>query len=345
MKNTAETFTDIRNELESTSNIAKTGRMFCYLYLYNHTEHGLCSKFGDTFVKAGEDANKEALNRISDQESVYGENHTILTVWDVSKYASKYKKNSEKAKIDTFIANKIGLDTYRVKSAETTGGADLYKMCPNDVKRMVQKELDSLNCGRIDCGLAEWQYQSVADTLDAKYNGNKVIVADLCARSGKTVYTGAVIVESGSPINIICSYVLTSQSSFESDLCTFTQFKNVEYINTAKDDWKDDVTTALKNGKQIAAFVSMCGSNEKDAPKIKKLKWLLSKGNSSNIFVDEADFGAWKQNMVKDAVKDDTFTVLMTGTNIERASLGYKIDSQITVSYIDMLVVKHENKS
>lgn len=337
-------YRDIRDELKVTKNISRRGRMFCYLYLYQHSRYGICSKFGDTFVNPGEDAHHEVINRIDQQGHEHGESHKILAIWDVSDYARKFDKNTMRAKIDTAIANKIGLGPTRINSeSNVKGGADLYRRDPDWVQCAVQHELDSLNCPRMECGLTEWQYYAVGQTIDYKEAGANTIIADMCARSGKTIYTAASICELGNSVNVICSYVLNSITSFAKDIFKFEQFRNIEFIDTANENWKKMVNSALKNGKQVCAFVSMCGKDDANSTKANKLKYLLGKCKSTNIFVDEADFGAWKQNMIKNTVKPDTFTVLMTGTNIERAATNYKIDGQITVSYIDMLIAKNAN--
>jgi hypothetical protein len=302
--------------------------IICYLYENN----GLID-FGQTTIKKNLDI-ESALERIRQQDKQKTAKYRMH--WNVTSHAEKIGKTGSKDKIDKIIADGAGLRRFRKSGCDDT----YIGISADDAISMIDDFLEKQNLPLPVCGLTELQYDSVSKTIEAKKQGLQFGIADLCARFGKTIYTAACILEMGTKINVVLSYVLTSMTSFKNDIKRFEQFKNMAFVDTSAADYMEQVTKAVDMGKQVVAFVSMCGKKGTESEKNKRLKWLLDQGTEVNLFVDEADFGAWKQNMIRENVNDDTFVVLMTGTNIDRASLGYEIDFQITVSYFDLLLMK-----
>jgi hypothetical protein len=64
--------------------------------------------------------------------------------------------------------------------------------------------------------------------------------------------------------------------------------------------------------------------------------------NKKVSFIDEADFGAHtRSSKQRLEILDPALTILMTGTAIERATIGYDTNAFVQWSYFDMLMVQH----
>jgi len=65
------------------------------------------------------------------------------------------------------------------------------------------------------------------------------------------------------------------------------------------------------------------------------------------LIIDEADFGAHTLNQVQpllDIVDETTYTIIMTGTNSERAASIWPIDYVTSVTYPELLMQKAMTK-
>lgn len=324
----------------SQHDIADHDRMMCYLW-YEKTNVDEC-KFGERWVSAGLDPNKEIAKRIKDSVGVRKDLIKDGTVvlekcWDVTDYAKKYDRFYPHGKVDDHIRPHIG---FRKNS---TG--EVHQLPAAEVAVKVDRLLAKLGQPLPVVGLSAWQQQSLEAVLDFIHQGRRTISAELCARFGKTIWSGALIRETDSPITVIASYVLTSFTSFEKDLSGFDQFKDLVLVDlTMAEDYRDVVQAAIDNGKQVVAFLSLCaGANRQ-----KKLNYLSSLSQPRLWIVDEADFGAKEANQAKPLIAarhGDDVVVLMTGTNADRASKHWLIDAQLSVTYPELILEKRSRQT
>ena len=169
----------------------------------------------------------------------------------------------------------------------------------------------------------------------------RVIMAELCARFGKTIWAGALAVETETPLTIVASYVLTSFASFAKDLPAFQQFRELEIVDCSESDYKEQIEAALKSGKQTVAFLSMCGGEKRQD----RIDYLFGLDYQRLVFIDEADFGAHTDNQALPfiaAKKSDDTVVLMTGTNADRACGSWEVDHYLGTTYAELLVERRE---
>lgn len=314
-------------------------RMFTYCW-YETTNPNEC-KFGEKWVKAGENAEEMIWKRIRDSLGVRKDliNSGIVVLksyWDVTEYAIKVNRYYQRSRVDDHIRPHIG---FRKGS---TG--EIHELPAVEVEIKVNKLLAKIGQPLPSVGLAAWQARTAENVIDAIDSGNNTIIAELCARFGKTIWSGVLAVEMARPLTIIASYVLTSFTSFEKDLTSFDQFKDLVIIDLADPEYQDVINTALANNKQVVAFLSMCNSPNRQ----KKIDYLFGLNCDRLLVIDEADFGSHTNNQAKplvNAVKPNDATVLMTGTNADKAVSYWPIDYMVTVVYPELIMEKKNPKT
>ena len=169
--------------------------------------------------------------------------------------------------------------------------------------------------GAIEVFLGTLQFEKAAYAIRTFREGSRSLLADLCARFGKTIWAGVVADLSNRDIIIVATYVKTVHTSFRKDLGNKKQFLEVfDFINCEDKDWRQQITMSLGKGRRVVLFLSLCpGNNRAD-----RIEYIGSLSNSRLWVVDEADYGAHQKKQVdamKQGVQDDDLLLLMTGTN------------------------------
>jgi len=202
--------------------------------------------------------------------------------------------------------------------------------------------------GAVEVFLGTTQWQKAAAAIRIFKEGGRSILADLCARFGKTIWSGVVADMTGSQIIVVASYVKTVHTSFRQDFIDKKQFLEVfVHINTEDKDWKEQIDIAIKDGKRIICYLSLCqGNNRQD-----RINYIGSLELTRMWIVDEADFGAHQKKQVdalKQGVKDEDFLLLMTGTNPDVAVRKWA-DSRkfqdLVCTYSELLIQKNKTKT
>lgn len=306
--------------------------MYCYLW-HETTDEDEC-KFGERFVFAGQDPLVECRKRIRDSLGVRKDKFdagivVVDAVWDVSEWAERVGRNRQHGKMDDYIREQIGF------RKGTTGEVHLLDADVMAVKvnRLLQQQGQSLP----NAGLSQWQYDQAEEIIRAIASGKRTILAELCARFGKTIWAGALAVETDSPLTIVASYVLTSFASFAKDLTQFEQFRNLVVVDSADKDYEAQIEQALAQKKQVVVFLSMVGSSRRQD----RIDYLFGLAQPRLVFIDEADFGAHTQKQADPFIAaqgERDVVVLMTGTNGERAVGNWVIDHYIGVTYAELLM-------
>lgn len=322
-----------------TSSNSIHDRMFTYCW-YETTNPKEC-KFGEKWVKAGEDPITMIWERIKNslgvRKDLIKDSVVVLEAyWDVTEYAIKVGRYYQRSRVDDHIRPHIG---FRKGS---TG--EIHELPAKEVVIKVNKLLAKMGQPLPVAGLAAWQARTAENIINAVNSGSKTIIAELCARFGKTIWSGALALELGKPLTVVASYVLTSFTSFEKDLTSFEQFKDLVIIDSADPEYEAVVNAALARGKQVVVFLSMCNGKNR----AKKLKYLFELGCDRLLVVDEADFGVHKSNQAKplvESVKSNDVTILMTGTNADKAVSYWPITHMVTVVYPELVMEKKNPKA
>lgn len=308
--------------------------MYCYLWFEQDKPNE--AKFGERWVFDGQDPEKEVWKRIKNSVGVRKDlirDGTIQleTIWDVTEYAKKIGRYYIHGKVDDKIRPVIG---FRKGS---TG--EVHELPASEIRVKVNKFLAKLGNPLPVAGLTQNQYSAAENVIEAINGSKRTIVAELCARFGKTIWSGSLVRETNAQLTIIASYVLTSFASFEKDLSSFEQFKDLVVIDTANEDYQQVVDAAIDQGKQVVAFLSMCsGSNRQ-----KKIDYLFNINVTRLVVIDEADFGVHRANQstpLIEARKDNDVVVIMTGTNGDKAASIWPVDHYLSVTYPELLIEK-----
>ena len=202
--------------------------------------------------------------------------------------------------------------------------------------------------GAVEVFLGTTQWWKAAAAIRIFKEGGRSVLADLCARFGKTIWSGVVADMTGSQVVIVASYVKTVHTSFRQDFGDKKQFLQVfAHVNTEDKDWKEQIDAAIKSGKRVICYLSLCqGNNRQD-----RINYIGSLSLSRMWIIDEADFGAHQKKQVdalKQGVKDEDLLLLMTGTNPDVAvrqwasSRNFK---DLVCTYSELLIQKNKTKS
>jgi hypothetical protein len=309
-------------------------RMFVYLW-EEVDALGQC-KFGEHWVKANTDPEKECQKRIRDSLNVrkhlYDDGKiNIIGIWDVTTIAKNVDRYRKQSRVDDYLREQIG---YRHGS---TG--DVHDLPGIEMKIKINTLLTKLEQPLIPVELSTKQYEVADEVIDRFNSGDKVILAELCARFGKTIWSSAVGVELEADNIIIASYIKTVFTSFASDITSFNQFSDYVHIDTGSKDYKKQYTQAKKKGKKVFLYLSLCNGSKRQ----ERINWLANLKGSKLLVVDEADFGAHREKqaipLINKLNKID-YTIIMTGTNADRAATYWPIDYITSVTYPELLMQK-----
>lgn len=307
-------------------------------YAYYDTQHGMKqTKFGDHFVD-GDCTEQEAIEHTLrymrtqfPRRGRYFDTDSVLKkVWDITDIAKHYKRFYPHSHIDDIIGEAVG-------RRGTAQGSEFHPMEFDELVVRVNRFINKSQQPRPVAKLSQWQYDAAEDVLAAVAADKRVILAELCARFGKTIWAGALANESGSKLTIVASYVLTSFSSFAKDLTEFEQFRTMEIVDSADEYYQDQISAALEEGQQVIVFLSMCGGSKRQD----RIDYLFNINESRLVFIDEADYGAHTKNQTQPfiaATKPTDTVILMTGTNGERACGDWQIDHYLGTTYAELLI-------
>lgn len=313
---------------------------YMMLYLWEDTDAPETElKFGETLrhteslQEATEETEKYIRHSLGRQKHKFDEGRVIIHhIWDASDYAQHFNRYRRGAHLDDFIRNKLVL-------GERVGRTEVHRhITADEFIIRINKELSNYQ-NLITAGLSTKQYEQLVNVINAFGNGCKVILAELCARFGKTIWAGSLIKETEAELTIVASYVLTSFSSFIKEFTSFNQFKDFVLIDTKEEDYQEKVKKALSERKQVVTFLSMCTSDKRE----ERIKFLYNQKVDILTIVDEADYGVQHPNQAMaliNAQKDNDRVILMTGTGADRAAGNWNIDYHTSTTYIELLVEK-----
>lgn len=276
-------------------------------------------KFGDHFSIADNYADAVAettryiRGTLGRQKHKFDNGRVIVhKIWDVSEYAKLKGKFYPHAKVDDVIRPVVPGHIQ----------ADVHQIDANTLITNVNQELIRHKQTLPIVGLSINQLIAAKNVLTGISNGRRTIVAELCARFGKTIWSGVLVKESSAKLTIIASYVLTSFASFKKDLTSFQQFKDFVLVDSKDADYQEQIAEGLANGQQVVVFISMCSGGKRQV-RIDHLFGINLGGEGRLVIVDEADFGVHRANQAKpliDGRSSQDVVILMTGTNGDKAA-------------------------
>lgn len=314
--------------------ILNQDRMF--LYVWSEKDKPDECKFGERWVKAHTSANTSVYTRVKQSLGVRKDLLTtgVVTVdhvWDVSDWARKVGRFYPQARMDDHVRAFVGARKFSTGEIHEISSADLM---------LTVNELLSRQDQQLPVAALSTQQARMAEQVTQAFDqGNQVILAELCARFGKTIWSGAVAHELGAQLIVVTSYVKTVFASFAKDLTSFSQWQAYTHVDTQQADWQTTVKHALKHGRKVITYVSMAPGSQRDA----RIQWLLKRPESTLLILDEADFGSHtpkQAEALKSCVTPGHRVLIMTGTNSDRAVKLWNVDHMVSVTYPELLVQK-----
>ena len=256
----------------------------------------------------------------------------LSMIWDVTELADKNNMMDKKSKFDDFLRSRIGF----IKQNE------VHKLNIEILIDKVNEILRKERLPRPEVKLSTAQFNDAVTVINEINKGKCRILAELAARYGKTIWSSAIAVESGIPVVVVSSYVLTSFTSFKNDIRKYKQFQEIEIVDSQKKGYHKKIDQFIEEGKQVMVFLSLCNGSGRD----ERIKYLTHLDVRKLIFVDEADYGAHQKKQfdaLKSMVNHNDVLILMTGTNSDRASSDWDIDFMLSTTYFELLVNKKES--
>lgn len=297
-------------------------------------------KFGDhysdaaTLEAAFEETRKYVRGSLGRQKHKFDEGRVVLhKMWDVTEYAKLKGRFGKHQKIDDVIRPVIG---HHVQ-------ADVHRIDADILIERVNTELIRHQQPLPVAGLSQNQFTAAENVIAAVAQGKRTIVAELCARFGKTIWSGALIRETEAQLTIVASYVLTSFASFKKDLSSFEQFRDLVLVEAGEPDWEQKVSDAVATGLQTVVFLSMCSGGRRQD----KIDFLFGVDTVRLVIVDEADFGVHQSKQSTPLIEargENDVVVLMTGTNGDKAASVWPVDHYLSVTYPELLIEKHKHR-
>ena len=315
--------------------VADTDQM--WLYVWEDLDDKNESKFGERWVFAGQDPELECRRRIRSSLQVRKDRYDdgkihLENLINVSEYAKTVGRYAQRKRMDDYVREFVG---HRKGS---TG--EVHTLSAYDVNLRVLKHLHKQGQQLPIAKLSTYQYNTAVEVIDIFSQAN-IIIADLCARFGKTIWSGAVAKEMDVDMIVVAACVKTVFSSFEKDFRSFEQFADYDHIDTQDADYQDQFK---KSKKKKVVYLSLNeGSNRQS-----RMDFIFSRQGNKLFIIDEADFAAWtdkKAGPINEKItKKNVKTILMTGTNSDRAVTHYKNVTPISVTYPELLVQKNTVK-
>lgn len=320
--------------------ILSEDKMYCYLW-EDIDDNNEC-KFGERFVLAGQNPEKECATRIRQSLGVRKDRYDggkirTVAIWDVSSIADSVGKNRKGGKVDDFLRAKIG---YRKGS---TG--EVHTLSGDEMRIKVNEVVAKFGQDLVVAGLSTKQYEIAEEVIDLYNTGSRVILAELCARFGKTIWSAAVAVEQEVDVVIVASYVKTVFTSFAGDLTSFQQFADYLHVDASDDDYQERIDNALVSGKKVFAYLSLCPGENRQS----RIDYLFDLDVNKMLVVDEADFGAHTEKQAIPLIQkvrdnNNVYSLIMTGTNADRAATYWPVDGIVSVTYPELLMQKKETQ-
>jgi hypothetical protein len=262
----------------------------------------------------------------------FNSGRVLYKVWDVSDIAKRFNKFRKGSHIDDLIREAC-------LGYPGTQGREFHALHFDTVSTKINAYLHRMGTPPPPAKLTSWQAHTAQQVLSHVAQGRRTIMAELCARFGKTIWGGVLTRETNADLTVVVSYVLTSFASFEKEFVSFSQFADFVCVDTAEPEYQTVIDRALAQGRQVVAFLSMCSGSRRQ----QKIDYLFGLDTSRLILIDEADFGVHRAGQARplvDARDPNDVIVLMTGTNADKAASYWPVDSAVSVVYPELLMEK-----
>lgn len=321
------------------------------LYIYtkptDYTKKGII-KIGETGSLTGD---RPVKDRIYEQpNSTDTEPLLLLFVLDCKSYVDNgviLNAKELEGSIHSYLKNKQWVDG---------AGTEWFKVSVADVIKLIKVKVKDEKIALKQFTPHFLQEVVIRQVIDNLNKGESInIVAELCARFGKTLTFIELFNRMETDVMIVPSYMHSVFSSIEGEIVgnykdetigKWSNFYGFKIINTIEDsNWKEKFNSNLGKNKMIV-FVSIQSESLEKFDIIRSVD-----GKRKFILIDEADFGASTANsnkvisyMNSDGDIPYGLKIVTSGTGISKASkifMDQIINDVVSISYTEMLLTKN----
>lgn len=169
-----------------------------------------------------------------------------------------------------------------------------------EIQRAIQITTQNPLESRMSLELTISQYRDLENAIDAYRQGKDVQVHEKAPRFGKTPWSLALFSCLDERVMVVAAYWLSAITSFNNDIVKFIEFANIRFVDAAIEGWADLMDQYLTQGFKVVVGVSLHAHG--DRREFRKEDLLpLRNITDKFVFVDEADYGAWRKGQ-KDLV-------------------------------------------
>lgn len=230
-----------------------------------------------------------------------------------------------------------GVEWLNISDPEESPGIEWSRYKFDNPVELWKEQLSGLQ-NRKPLSLTIWQLEAVDKLLIAHDEGIKKLIAEYCARFGKTNTFTSMFTLIPRQVMVVCAYYTSSFSSFVDEVYKYTQFENIDIHDLRDSNFEQNFNSSIFSGKKVIVLASL-----HDGKNLNKNVEIISKFTDKITVTDEADYGAHTENIAPKVnhIGEGGMIILTTGTNSDRARGDHKdIESMIKVSYFDLLAMR-----
>jgi len=230
-----------------------------------------------------------------------------------------------------------GVEWLNISEPEKTPGVEWSRYKFDNPIELWKDQLSGVQ-NRKPLSLTIWQLEVVDKLITALDSGIKKLIAELCARFGKTNTFTSMFTLIPQQVMVVCAYYTSSFSSFVKEAYEYTQFENIDIHDLRDPEFENNFNASIFAGKKVIVLASL-----HDGKNLNKNVEIISKFTDKITVTDEADYGAHTKNIAPKVnhIGKGSMIILTTGTNSDRARGDHNdIESMIKVSYFDLLAMR-----
>jgi hypothetical protein len=230
-----------------------------------------------------------------------------------------------------------GVEWLNISEPEESPGVEWSRYKFDNPIELWKEQLSGIQ-NRKPLSLTICQLETVDKLITALDSGVKKLIAELCARFGKTNTFTSLFTLIPQQVMVVCAYYTSSFSSFVKEVYEYTQFENIDIHDLRDLDFEKNFNASIFAGKKVIVIASL-----HDGKNLNKNVEIISKFTDKITVTDEADYGCHTEKVVPkvNRIGQGGMIILTTGTNSDRARGDHgDIEMMIKVSYFDMLAMR-----
>lgn len=230
-----------------------------------------------------------------------------------------------------------GFEWLNISEPEKSPGTEWGRYKFDNPEELWREQLSGVQNRKL-LSLTICQLEIVDKLITALDGGIKKLIAELCARFGKTNTFTSMLTLIPQQVMVVCAYYTSSFSSFVKEVYQYTQFENIDIHDLRDSNFEQNFNASIFAGKKVIVLASL-----HDGKNLIKNVEVISKFTDKITVTDEADYGCHTKKIAPkvNRIGKGGMIILTTGTNSDRARGDHNdIESMIKISYFDMLAMR-----